>query len=159
MPSTSPRTGTMTPAVPLTAAQERALELLRAGQRFLLVGHVRPDGDCLGSQAALVSVLEALGKEDPCLDIARNLARTALEDSYFVERKLYPNVDFYSGIIYSAMGIPVNMFTVMFALGRMPGWLAHWREMRNDPKQRINRPRQIYTGATERDYVSLDQRG
>ena len=104
-------------------------------------------------------VLEDLGIDDPLLEIATNLERVALSDEYFIERKLYPNVDFYSGIIYSAMGIPVNMFTVMFALGRMPGWLAHWREMKGDPKQRINRPRQIYTGATERDYVSLDQRG
>ena len=84
--------------------------------------------------------------DDPLLDIARELEEIALNDEYFVQRKLYPNVDFYSGIIYRAMGIPTNMFTVMFALGRLPGWLAHWREMILDPKSKINRPRQIYTG-------------
>ncbi|MBT6869892.1 MAG: citrate synthase [Candidatus Marinimicrobia bacterium] len=95
-------------------------------------------------------VLKALEIDDPLLEIAQNLERIALEDEYFVERKLYPNVDFYSGIIYRAMGIPTNMFTVMFALGRLPGWLAHWREMILDPSSRINRPRQIYVGETKR---------
>ena len=96
-------------------------------------------------------VLEHLGINEPLLDIAKQLEEVALKDDYFVERKLYPNVDFYSGILYRAMKIPVNMFTVMFAIGRMPGWLAHWKEMR-DEGQRIHRPRQIYTGATERPY-------
>jgi citrate synthase len=96
---------------------------------------------------------------DPLLEIAKNLEEVALEDEYFVERKLYPNVDFYSGIIYRAMGIPTNMFTVMFALGRLPGWIAHWMEMRNDPTSKIHRPRQIYTGETERAFVPFDQRG
>ena len=95
-------------------------------------------------------VLTALEIDDPLLEIAQNLEKIALEDDYFVERKLYPNVDFYSGIIYRAMGIPTNMFTVMFALGRLPGWLAHWREMILDPLSRINRPRQIYVGETKR---------
>jgi citrate synthase len=95
-------------------------------------------------------VLKALNIDDPLLEIAQNLERIALEDDYFVERKLYPNVDFYSGIIYRAMGIPTNMFTVMFALGRLPGWLAHWREMIMDSSSRINRPRQIYIGETKR---------
>jgi len=95
-------------------------------------------------------VLKALEIDDPLLEIAQNLERIALEDDYFVGRKLYPNVDFYSGIIYRAMGIPTNMFTVMFALGRLPGWLAHWREMILDPSSRINRPRQIYAGETKR---------
>ncbi len=95
-------------------------------------------------------VLTALEIDDPLLEIAQNLERVALEDDYFVERKLYPNVDFYSGIIYRAMGIPTEMFTVMFALGRLPGWLAHYREMMLDSKSRINRPRQIYTGETLR---------
>ncbi|MEM8961871.1 MAG: citrate synthase [Acidobacteriota bacterium] len=103
-------------------------------------------------------VLEDLGVNDPLLEIAKNLERVALEDEFFVERRLYPNVDFYSGIIYSAMGIPVNMFTVMFALGRLPGWIAQWKEMLEDPRSRINRPRQVYTGATERDWVALDER-
>jgi len=103
-------------------------------------------------------VLDELGVDDPLLDIARNLEVIALEDPYFVERKLYPNVDFYSGIIYRAMGIPTNMFTVMFALGRLPGWIAHWKEMKGDPQGRIHRPRQIYTGETERDLPPISER-
>lgn len=103
-------------------------------------------------------VLEQLGVDDPLLDIARRLEEVALEDDYFVSRRLYPNVDFYSGIIYRAMGIPTNMFTVMFALGRLPGWIAHWKEMRDDPKGRIQRPRQIYTGETERSFVPISER-
>ena len=90
-------------------------------------------------------VLEDLGVDDPLLEIALNLEQVALKDEFFVKRRLYPNVDFYSGILYSAMGIPTKMFTVMFALGRLPGWIAQWKEMREDPKTRINRPRQIYT--------------
>ena len=103
-------------------------------------------------------VLQQLGINDPLLAIAKQLEEVALHDDFFVSRKLYPNVDFYSGIIYRAMGIPTNMFTVMFALGRLPGWIAHWREMRDDPQTRINRPRQIYTGATERKFVPLGER-
>jgi len=103
-------------------------------------------------------LLPHLGVEDPLLDIAKNLEEIALTDSYFVERNLYPNVDFYSGIVYKALGIPVDMFTVMFALGRLPGWIAHWREMMMDPKRRIGRPRQVYTGPNEREYVPLAQR-
>src|SRR5690606_40856051 len=103
-------------------------------------------------------VLNELGIHDPLLDIAVNLENIALNDDYFIERKLYPNVDFYSGIIYRAMGIPTDMFTVMFALGRLPGWIAQWKEMRDDPATRISRPRQIYTGATARDYVPMAQR-
>jgi citrate synthase len=103
-------------------------------------------------------VLAELGVDDPLLDIARNLEEVALSDDYFIEKKLYPNVDFYSGILYRAMGIPTNMFTVMFALGRLPGWIAHWKEMRDDPDSRINRPRQIYTGAPKRSFVPIDQR-
>ncbi len=103
-------------------------------------------------------VFNSLGIKDPLLDIAKELEEIALKDSFFVERKLYPNVDFYSGIIYRAMGIPTNMFTVIFALGRLPGWMAHWKEMRDDPTTRINRPRQIYTGATERSFVPVNKR-
>jgi len=103
-------------------------------------------------------VLNHLGLDDPLLDIAKNLEEEALADDYFVERKLYPNVDFYSGIIYRAMGVPLNMYTVMFALGRLPGWMAHWKELRDDPQNRIYRPRQIYTGPTKRDFVPLEQR-
>ena len=104
-------------------------------------------------------VLKKRGIVDPLLDIAKELEETALSDPYFVERKLYPNVDFYSGILYKAMNIPVNMFTVMFAIGRLPGWIAQWKEMMEDPKKKIGRPRQIYTGATIRDYVPIDKRG
>jgi citrate synthase len=82
----------------------------------------------------------------------------ALSDPYFIERKLYPNVDFYSGILYKAMDIPINMFTVMFAIGRLPGWIAQWKEMMEDPNRRIGRPRQIYTGPNERNYVPIDKR-
>ncbi len=103
-------------------------------------------------------VLKELGIEDPLLDIAKNLEEVALSDDFFVQRKLYPNVDFYSGIIYRALGIPTNMFTVMFALGRMPGWIAHWREMRQDPTNRIYRPRQIYIGETHRKFVPVWER-
>ena len=95
-------------------------------------------------------VLSDLGVKDPLLDIAKGLEEMALADPYFVERKLYPNVDFYSGIIYRAMGIPTDMFTVMFALGRLPGWIGQWKELRDDSKTRIYRPRQIYTGKTLR---------
>jgi len=102
-------------------------------------------------------VLARLGINDPLLEIAQHLEEVALKDSYFVERSLYPNVDFYSGIIYRAMGIPTNMFTVMFALGRLPGWIAQWRELRAEPSK-ICRPRQIYTGAPRRSFVPLDQR-
>jgi citrate synthase len=103
-------------------------------------------------------VLNELGIKDPLLGVAKHLESAALEDDYFVERKLYPNVDFYSGILYRAMGIPTDMFTVMFAMGRMPGWIAQWVEMRNDPNGRIHRPRQIYTGSTERSYTALRDR-
>ena len=96
-------------------------------------------------------MLEELGVTDPLLDIAKSLEQVALEDDFFISRKLYPNVDFYSGVIYRALGIPTNMFTVLFSIGRMPGWIAHWMEMRNDPDGRIHRPRQIYTGATLRN--------
>ena len=103
-------------------------------------------------------VLDQLGVDDPLLDIAKQLQDVALNDEYFVERNLYPNVDFYSGVLYRAMGIPTDMFTVMFALGRMPGWIAHLKELTGDPSSRINRPRQIYTGATARDYTPLAER-
>jgi citrate synthase len=109
-------------------------------------------------KAAADKVLSKLGKTDPLLDIAKALEEAALRDSYFVERKLYPNVDFYSGLIYRAMGFPTNMFTVLFALGRLPGWVAHWKEMMEDPNTKIARPRQIYTGPAIRDYVPIERR-
>ena len=102
-------------------------------------------------------VLAKLGVNDPILDIAKKLEAVALSDEYFVQRGLYPNVDFYSGIIYRALGIPTDMFTVMFALGRLPGWIAQWKEM-IDNGEPIGRPRQVYTGATKRDYVSIENR-
>src|SRR4029079_8250730 len=103
-------------------------------------------------------VLKKLGVTDPLLDIAKALEERALADDYFTERKLYPNVDFYTGVIYRAMGFPTKMFTVLFALGRLPGWIAHWREMIEDPTTKIGRPRQVYTGPTERSYVSMGDR-
>jgi len=102
-------------------------------------------------------VLEKLGINDPVLEIAKELEEAALKDQYFVDRKLYPNVDFYSGIIYRALGFPTDMFTVLFALGRLPGWIAQWKEMKAN-KEPIGRPRQIYTGNTHRDYIPFDQR-
>jgi len=104
------------------------------------------------------TILEKMGGNDELLDIAMRLEEIALKDDYFVERKLYPNVDFYTGLIYKAMGFPTRMFTVLFALGRLPGWIAQWREMIEDPTTKIGRPRQVYIGETERDYVPLDQR-
>ncbi len=103
-------------------------------------------------------LLAKKGINDPLLDIAKRLEEEALKDPYFVDRKLYPNVDFYSGVIYRALGIPTDMFTVMFALGRLPGWIAHWLEMHSDSQSRIGRPRQIYTGATETPYTPIDRR-
>ncbi len=107
---------------------------------------------------AAQDVLNKLAKPDPLLDIAVRLEEIALADDYFVSRKLYPNVDFYTGVIYKAMGFPTKMFTVLFALGRLPGWIAQWREMMTDPQTKLGRPRQIYTGAPQRAYVPADQR-
>jgi len=109
-------------------------------------------------KTAAEEVLTSLGVDDPLLDLAMELEEVALSDDYFVERKLYPNVDFYSGIIYRAMGFPTDMFTVLFALGRLPGWVAQWRELASDPESRIFRPRQLYTGPERRDYVPIGDR-
>jgi len=106
-----------------------------------------------------MDVLPCLKRKDPLLNIAMELEERVLQDPYFIERKLYPNVDFYSGIIYRAIGIPVNMFTVMFAIGRLPGWISQWKESMEDPDFKIMRPRQLYTGPLERHYVPLDKRG
>jgi citrate synthase len=103
-------------------------------------------------------VLTTLGVQDPLLDIAKGLEEVALQDEYFVSRKLYPNVDFYSGIIYRALGIPTNMFTVMFAMGRLPGWMAQWKEMVEQAGFKICRPRQIYTGDTQNTYKDIKSR-
>ncbi|MDG4801218.1 citrate synthase [Micromonospora sp. WMMD980] len=107
---------------------------------------------------AAQDVLGRMAKPDPLLDLAMQLEEIALADDFFVSRRLYPNVDFYTGLIYKAMGFPTKMFTVLFALGRLPGWIAQWREMINDPETKIGRPRQIYTGAPERDYLPATQR-
>jgi citrate synthase len=109
-------------------------------------------------KVACDDVLKKLGIKSKRLEIAKDLEEMALKDDYFISRKLYPNVDFYSGIIYEALGIPVNMFTVLFAMGRLPGWMSHWREMQKDPANKIGRPRQIYQGATERNYTPIDKR-
>ena len=104
-------------------------------------------------------VLKKLHREDPLLPIAKKLEEVALKDSYFIDHNLYPNVDFYAGIVLRTIGIPLNMFPVMFAIGRLPGWIAQWKESADDPKWKIYRPRQIYTGSQKRDYVPMKERG
>lgn len=135
-------------------AKEGKAKLMGFGHR--VYKNYDPRAKILGQSSE--RVLEGLGIDDPLLDIAKHLEQAALEDEYFVKRKLYPNVDFYSGILLKAIGIPVEMFTVMFAIGRMPGWIANWKEIAENPKSRIHRPRQIYTGSTIRDYVNMDER-
>jgi citrate synthase len=132
-----------------------------AGVRLMGFGHrVYKNYDPRAAivKASLDAVLSSLGKHDPLLDIALRLEDIALRDDYFIERKLYPNVDFYTGLIYKAMGFSEAMFTPLFVLGRMPGWIAQWREMMVDPQTKIGRPRQVYTGATERAYVPVEGR-
>jgi citrate synthase len=132
-----------------------------AGVRLMGFGHrVYKNYD---PRAAIIKktaddVLSAMGKRDDLLDIAVELEGYALSDDYFVERKLYPNVDFYTGLLYRAMGFPTRMFTVLFAIGRLPGWIAQWHEMIDDPQTKIGRPRQLYTGPTERGFVPIEQR-
>jgi citrate synthase len=109
-------------------------------------------------KSAAEDVFAVIGARSPLLDIALELERIALEDQYFIERKLYPNVDFYSGLIYEALGLPAQMFPVMFAIGRTSGWVANWLEQVQDPEQRIARPRQVYTGQRDREYVPVEQR-
>jgi citrate synthase len=109
-------------------------------------------------QKTAADVLNKLGVKDPIFDVARELEQIALKDDYFIEKKLYPNVDFYSGVILSAIGFPTTMFTVLFALARTVGWVAQWNEMISDPEQKIGRPRQLYTGPTQRDYVPCKDR-
>ncbi|MBM3881845.1 MAG: citrate synthase [Verrucomicrobia bacterium] len=140
----------------ITAAKDKD-----SGKRLMGFGHriyKNYDPRAKIIKAACDRLLAALHASDPLLDIAKRLEETALNDSYFVERKLYPNVDFYSGIIMRALGIPLEMFTVIFAIGRMPGWIANFKEILHDRNSRIYRPRQIYTGPTLRSYVPLDQR-
>ena len=109
-------------------------------------------------QATAAEVLKEMGVTDPVFDVARELEQIALHDEYFIEKKLYPNVDFYSGVVLSAIGFPTSMFTALFALARTVGWVAQWNEMISDPEQKIGRPRQLYTGATQRDYVPVEDR-
>jgi citrate synthase len=143
---------------------EKAIEMAKdktSGFRLMGFGHrvyknFDPRARILKKSAD--DVLGKLGVKDPLLDIARRLEELALEDNYFVDRKLYPNVDFYSGIIMRAIGIPTNMFTVMFAIGRMPGWIAHWKEQHDDESSRIARPRQIYTGLESAHFVPIEER-
>ena len=140
--------------VDLTKSKESDFKLMGFGHR--VYKNFDPRARIL--KQAADEVLEELGIDDPLLEIAKQLEEVALADSYFIERNLYPNVDFYSGILYRAMGIPTETFTVMFALGRLPGWIAHWMEQRDTPGTRISRPRQIYTGETARPWVPLDER-
>ena len=148
--------GRTTPEEYLRLAKDKAskVRLMGFGHRV----YKSRDPRAVVLQRTAERLLAFLGKDDPLLNIARTLEEIALSDSYFVERKLYPNVDFYSGIILRAIGIPTNMFTVMFAIGRLPGWIAHWWEQRQDAAARIARPRQIYTGSPQSDYVSMAQR-
>ena len=139
----------------------RRVKNKEGGVRLMGFGHrVYKNYDPRASliKKAADDVLAKLGVDDPLLGLAQELEAIALADDYFVERRLYPNVDFYTGLIYKAMGFPTKMFTVLFALGRLPGWIAQWREMMTDPETKIGRPRQLYTGATERDYVGNDSR-
>ena len=134
----------------------------KSGKRLMGFGHrvyknFDPRAKIIGK--ACGELLNKLGIDDPCLDIARHLEQAALADDYFISRNLYPNVDFYSGIVLRALGIPSDMFTVMFAIGRMPGWAANWREIAMNPKMKINRPRQIYQGPALRDYLAMEDRG
>jgi citrate synthase len=135
-------------------AHDGGVRLMGFGHR---VYHSYDPRAALVKQAAH-ELLDRPGADDPLLDIAMRMEEVALADDYFLERKLYPNVDFYTGLIYQAMGFPEKMFTVLFALGRLPGWIAQWREMINDPATKIGRPRQVYVGPTERPYRPIDQR-
>ncbi len=135
----------------IEAAKNREAKLMGFGHR--VYKNYDPRAKVLGQSAE--AVLERIGIEDPLLDIAKRLERAALEDEFFISRNLYPNVDFYSGILLKAIGIPVEMFTVMFAIGRVPGWIANWKEIAENPKSRIQRPRQVYTGPNLRNYVKM----
>jgi citrate synthase len=135
--------------------KERGVKLMGFGHRV----YKNFDPRATIVKNATREVLEGLGKPDPLLDIAMKLEEVALADDFFVSRKLYPNVDFYTGVIYKAMGFPTRMFTVLFAMGRLPGWIAQWREMIEDPATKIGRPRQVYVGEPERDVPPMADRG
>jgi len=137
-------------------AKDRTHPFRLSGFGHRVYKHYDPRAKIL--KRACEEVLAALGIHDPLLEIAKHLEDVALKDDFFVSNKLYPNVDFYSGMIYRAIGFPVNMFTVLFAIGRLPGWIAHWREMMREPNVKIGRPRQLYTGPSHTDYVPMEQR-
>lgn len=137
-------------------AKDRSHPFRLAGFGHRVYKHYDPRARIL--KRACEQVLDVLGMHDPLLDVAKTLEDAALKDDFFVSNKLYPNVDFYSGMIYKAIGFPVNMFTVVFAIGRLPGWIAHWREMMQEPHLKIGRPRQLYTGPSQTEYVPMDQR-
>ncbi len=149
--------GDLTPAKCLELAKDKNSSFKLMGFGHRVYKNKDPRAEIL--KKTCDKVFTKMGTKDPLLDIARKLEELALKDSYFVDRKLYPNVDFYSGIIMRAIGIPTNMFTVMFSIGRLPGWIAQWKENNDTPGARICRPRQIYTGATIRDYVPIEKRG
>ncbi len=135
-------------------SKEKGVKLMGFGHRV----YKNYDPRAAIVKKAAQDVLSTMAKPDPLLDVAFQLEEIALADDYFVSRKLYPNVDFYTGLIYKAMGFPTKMFTVLFALGRLPGWIAQWREMVDDPANKIGRPRQLYTGSPEREFVPIDKR-
>jgi citrate synthase len=148
--------GGMTPEECLTAAKDKQNPFKLFGFGHRVYKNYDPRAKIL--QATAEKVFSAMKTSDPLLDVARKLEELALKDSYFVDRKLYPNVDFYSGILLRAMGIPTNMFTVIFALGRLPGWIAQWKEQHDTPGHRITRPRQLYIGSMASDYVPMENR-
>jgi citrate synthase len=135
-------------------AKEQGVKLMGFGHRV----YKNYDPRAAIVKKAAQDVLSKMAKPDPLLDIAMRLEEIALADDFFVSRKLYPNVDFYTGLIYKAMGFPTKMFTVLFALGRLPGWIAQWREMMEDPTTKIGRPRQLYTGSPARDVLDVEKR-
>jgi len=149
--------GNITPEeyVKLAKSKDSKVRLMGFGHR--VYKNFDPRAKMLGAIAE--KLLPQLSAGDPLLEIARRLEEIALSDPYFVERQLYPNVDFYSGILLRAIGIPTNMFTVIFAIGRLPGWIAHWWEQNQTQRNRIARPRQIYVGETHRDFVLKENRG
>lgn len=148
--------GGMTPedCIRMTKDKDKGFRLFGFGHR--VYKNYDPRAKIL--QASCEKVFKLMHRQDPLLDIARKLEELALADSYFVDRKLYPNVDFYSGLLLRAIGIPTNMFTVIFAIGRLPGWIAQWKEQHDDPTTRITRPRQVYQGPNETRYLPIDQR-
>ncbi|WP_027175518.1 citrate synthase [Desulfovibrio aminophilus] len=149
------RDGQMSIPTVIEKVKNREMRLMGFGHR--IYKNYDPRAKIL--KQAAHELLEKMGRHDELLDIALNLAAAAMADDYFAERKLYPNVDFYSGLILRALNIPVNMFPVMFAIGRMPGWIAHWYEDHQNPTLRIHRPRQIYIGEPKRDYIPMEERG